>query len=655
MSRLPKPITIVAISRKCLFFGRYPFVVSELFAAETQAIIEQFFLPVNLEKDPTATYIPPAPLPIPRALPVPGSVPAPAPSLTRTPPSKDEDTKLGDSAKPAATTAGQAEGKAEAEVAHAQIPAAGVQPADDMQILQTKQTTEGIQKSQPNMPGTAADPKPIAQGGESSLSLSPSPSQSPSPSPLPASHQVEDPCFNKGKPVEGIKPKQEEKQEMMPVENIEVIDSDKGADAMPAHKPETTPPDTRQEQPAAVITTVDKPVQEKSVADVPPVAHPLAELPKENPPHADSPQADRLTEDKSQEVKTQDTKPVEEKPNQDKPQDAKQEDVKQEDVKKPEVKSQEAEKQENKLAKTPEAGQEKQSEDSFMVVTVVKEDISKSEKSEAPVNPFENKDEPKGDTKPGEGEKVGLAQHQPQQYPYFRDDEEMDDDGEVRVEDAQAKGDHDNDEEKEKKEEGKKQAVPAPRYPLMERLMSLLWRPGEMNSVLAGYFAKLVLVLMEKYKEEFQRYIFSHRYHMDNFIRQSKNTSIAELIYKLLSDEDKFITGLDGKEFGPEKLTVIDQLLDCLQPGHPDDMIANCCNILCRLVDRKLYLDRLISESTLEKLFVLAQTFHPASMTAALKLLITFNRLKKVPEPKPADRSLSNPDEGKLEVRYLGD
>ena len=189
----------------------------------------------------------------------------------------------------------------------------------------------------------------------------------------------------------------------------------------------------------------------------------------------------------------------------------------------------------------------------------------------------------------------------------------------------------------EEEEKDKTRAVPKSRYGLLEKLLSLLAGERELNSVLAGYFAKVLQVLLEKRKLEVLGYLFNYREHITNLLRRSKNKSVAEVLHKILSNEDKFLTGLLGTEYLPEKAAVIDELLVRMKLPHEPETIANNAAVLCSLVETRQHLDYLMSESVLKRVFELVLSRHPPSLFAGLSFLISLNRLNLPPPPPPAD------------------
>lgn len=184
--------------------------------------------------------------------------------------------------------------------------------------------------------------------------------------------------------------------------------------------------------------------------------------------------------------------------------------------------------------------------------------------------------------------------------------------------------------------EEKKEVEPANmKYALLEKLLSLLDCP-EINPVLAGYFAKTMQVLLDKRKLEIMQYVFKYKQHMLNILKHSYNKSIAEILSKILSSEDKYLTGITGEEFATEKEEILKLMIEKMRPSNSIEEITNNCFILCTLVDTKQHMNFFMSEAILKEVFNIARSQHPMSLRAGLTFFITLNRLKNSAPPQPA-------------------
>ena len=62
--------------------------------------------------------------------------------------------------------------------------------------------------------------------------------------------------------------------------------------------------------------------------------------------------------------------------------------------------------------------------------------------------------------------------------------------------------------------------------------------PEEVNAVLAGYFSKLVLVLVSNKAQEVYRYVYSHPRVLDSMVNHLYQKSVAEVLQKLLNTSE---------------------------------------------------------------------------------------------------------------------
>ena len=185
---------------------------------------------------------------------------------------------------------------------------------------------------------------------------------------------------------------------------------------------------------------------------------------------------------------------------------------------------------------------------------------------------------------------------------------------------------HDNS-ETEKKESIKT------RYMLLEKLLSLLNTKNELNPVLAGYFSKVVLAILEKRKQDFLEYVFKFDMHINNVVRHSYNKSIADILNKIITNEERSMTGNGPEEFQDDKKKILDKMIDKMGPANSSEDITNNCYILCTLVDTKQLLSYFMSESALKRVFDIARSPNQMSLRAALTFFIILYRLKTNPPP----------------------
>jgi len=182
----------------------------------------------------------------------------------------------------------------------------------------------------------------------------------------------------------------------------------------------------------------------------------------------------------------------------------------------------------------------------------------------------------------------------------------------------------------------KKSTGPRGQYVLLEKLMSFLAGPVPLNPILAGYFSKVFVALLEKRKSDLLDYIFHVNSHMNNILKHSYNKSISEILGKIVSNEDRFGGSGIVEEFSEEKHMIVEALVEKMGPKNSSEDITNNCYILCTLIDNKQQLSYFMGKPVLEKVFSYAASDNPMSLRAALTFLIIIYRLKSLPAP-PAE------------------
>jgi hypothetical protein len=159
------------------------------------------------------------------------------------------------------------------------------------------------------------------------------------------------------------------------------------------------------------------------------------------------------------------------------------------------------------------------------------------------------------------------------------------------------------------------------------------------NPVLAGYFCKVMQVIIEKRKLDLMDYMFTYREHIYNVLKHSYNKSVADVLSKILSNEDKFITGTTGEEYSTEKKEVLEKMISRMEPTNTIEDITNNCFILCNLVDTKQHLSYFLSPDVVRKIYQIGTSGHPMSLRACLTFFMTMIRTKlsAASAPTPTD------------------
>ena len=158
------------------------------------------------------------------------------------------------------------------------------------------------------------------------------------------------------------------------------------------------------------------------------------------------------------------------------------------------------------------------------------------------------------------------------------------------------------------------------KYDLLKKLFSFLNTDKELNYVLAGYFLKVMLIIIEKRKCDLLSYLFACKEHIDNFIKHCYNKSISEILYKLISSEDKFTTGVSSESFALEKQEILDKLIENIGVKN-DEMVNNSSVVLSNLINSRQYLSYFLSSKVINKLFQIATDNNPITLRASLTII----------------------------------
>jgi serine/threonine-protein phosphatase 6 regulatory subunit 3 len=166
-----------------------------------------------------------------------------------------------------------------------------------------------------------------------------------------------------------------------------------------------------------------------------------------------------------------------------------------------------------------------------------------------------------------------------------------------------------------------------PKYALLDKLLSLLEDEGEINSVLAGYFAKAFNAILERHMNDVLAYLLYYNVHIKNFLKHSYNKSIADVLNKLVSFDERS-NGNTSEELLEGKKELLLYIVDKLGPNNSMDTITNSCYTLCTIADVKQRLEYFFSKKFLDKLFEYARSDNWMSLRGSLTLLIVLYRVK---------------------------
>lgn len=125
------------------------------------------------------------------------------------------------------------------------------------------------------------------------------------------------------------------------------------------------------------------------------------------------------------------------------------------------------------------------------------------------------------------------------------------------------------------------------------------------NPVLAGYFAKLLVLLLNRKQKQIVPFLFSNECSLiDKLMFHIYQKSVSDVLQKLLNVSDQNYEEELQKSIKEKQLKAIASLVDKLGPGQVDEEAnLNACNILSDLMDNKDYFNVLSRKSVQQKLY----------------------------------------------------
>ncbi len=158
------------------------------------------------------------------------------------------------------------------------------------------------------------------------------------------------------------------------------------------------------------------------------------------------------------------------------------------------------------------------------------------------------------------------------------------------------------------------------RFPVFEKLMSFMHnaRMGEeLNPVLAGYFAKVLISVIDTRKKDAWKYLMENgKRHVKGMIRHCYNASVADTLIRLLKCE---FNDVIDPAFSRERKEVIEGLVRA-GPGHAEQ--ARSWNVVQLLVPAEIETDFLQSEDVVATVYNGMVQGYDDALEAGLKLLM---------------------------------
>ena len=162
------------------------------------------------------------------------------------------------------------------------------------------------------------------------------------------------------------------------------------------------------------------------------------------------------------------------------------------------------------------------------------------------------------------------------------------------------------------------------KYDLLDYLTSFIDTDNELNDVLAGYFARLCNILIQKRSDEIATYFFTKEHLLYQFAYHSYSKSLTDTVIKIL-DINTYNLDIDESEINRVRREFIKKLLERLGDDKSEvcyEYSLNIFQIFNELTFKNVYYVLLIEDSVLNTLGELLKKDSPeCSTNAAIRIL----------------------------------
>lgn len=180
----------------------------------------------------------------------------------------------------------------------------------------------------------------------------------------------------------------------------------------------------------------------------------------------------------------------------------------------------------------------------------------------------------------------------------------------------------------EPEEEDKDNTDEEGKYQLLSRLFRFVrTKETPLNPVLAGYFAKLVTLLINRKQKSLIPYVFAPGSDcIDSLLYHVYQKSIAELLNKFLNIQDHDFETELGEEIKRKQQYVMQELVEKLGPQATEEDNLNGSSILQEMLETKEFYSIICQRRFIQRLiefaFTDSATPSPYSQNAALSVLV---------------------------------
>lgn len=127
------------------------------------------------------------------------------------------------------------------------------------------------------------------------------------------------------------------------------------------------------------------------------------------------------------------------------------------------------------------------------------------------------------------------------------------------------------------------------------------------NPVLAGYFSKIVQLLINRKQKQIVPYIVSDENQVvENLLKHVYSRSVAEVIHRLLHIVDSNFEDDLSAKISQKKQVILSSLIEQLASKREDETVMNAAFILQDILEQKPFFQILTKRQNMQKMFEIA-------------------------------------------------
>lgn len=144
---------------------------------------------------------------------------------------------------------------------------------------------------------------------------------------------------------------------------------------------------------------------------------------------------------------------------------------------------------------------------------------------------------------------------------------------------------------------------------LLDRLFKFIEVKGDepVNPVLAGYFSKIVQLLINRKQKQIIPYILADENQVvENLLKHVDSRSVAEVIHRLLHIVESNFEDEISSKISEKKQIILSSLIEQLACERKDETVMNAAFILQDILEQKPFFQILTKRHNMQKMFEIA-------------------------------------------------